>query len=106
MTSDTSHVLAIFSIGVVLMLIVGFYCVVTTRNLIRTLIGLEILSKSVSLLIIIAGDRVGQMALAQSLVITFIVIEVVVLAVATAIILSIYRHHRSIDRSVLTHLKG
>ena len=42
----------LFGIGVVLMLIVGFYCLLTTRNLIRALIGLELLTKGVTLLLI------------------------------------------------------
>ena len=51
------------------------------------LIGLEILTKAVTLLIIVGGYVTGQMALAQALAITLIVIEVVVIVVAAGIVI-------------------
>ena len=59
---------------VVLLFVIGIYCVLLTYNLIRALIGLEILVKAVTLLLVVAGYVSGREALAQSLVITLIVI--------------------------------
>ena len=95
-----------FGVGVVLVLIVGFYGVLTTRNLIRVLIGLEVLTKAVTMLIIVAGYSVGQIALAQALAITLILIEVAVIVVAISIVLCVYRHSRSIDTALLREIKG
>ena len=96
----------IFSIGAVLVLTVGFYSILTTSNLIRVLIGLEILTKAATLLLITAGRAAGQLALAQALVITLIIIEVSTMVVAVGIVLCVYRNTGSLDVSGLRNLKG
>ena len=94
-------------IAVIIMLfIAGLYCILVTRNLMRVLIGLELLTKAVTLFLIVAGYVTGRSALAQSIVITLIVIEVIVIAVMAGVILSIYRHTGSLDASNLKTLKG
>ena len=102
----SSNVLTLLGISVVLLLVAGFYCLLVTRNLIRTLIGLELLTKAVTLLLIVAGYVSKQMALAQALVITLIVIEVAVVVVAAGLIVCVYRHTKSVDATLLRNLKG
>lgn len=93
--------------GVVLLLAVtGFYCMLLTYNLLRILIGLEILIKGVTLLIISAGHLSGRMALAQEMVITVIVIEVVVMIVAAGVIIGFHREYDSINVRNTRSLKG
>jgi multisubunit Na+/H+ antiporter MnhC subunit len=70
------------------------------------LIGLELLFKAVTLLLILSGYITNQIALMQSLVITIIVIEVVVIAIAGGIILRVHQHTDSIDAGNLQNLKG
>lgn len=101
-----AELLSIFIGGALLVLIIGFYSIITTRNLIRALIGIEVLGKASTLLIILAGDATGQIALAQALAITMIIIEVVVAVVAVGIILCIHRAHGSIDATLLKDIKG
>jgi NADH:ubiquinone oxidoreductase subunit K len=103
---DSSQWMAIFGVVVVLIQIIGLYSVVTTRNLVRALIGLVILTKSVTLLLVIAGNWAGRIALAQSLVVTLIIVEVAVVVVAIGIILCLYQQHRSLDTTLLRSLKG
>jgi multisubunit Na+/H+ antiporter MnhC subunit len=98
--------LAVFGIGVVLLLITGLYCIIMARNLVRAVIGLVLMTKSVTLLLIIAGSLAKQSALAQAMVITVIVVEVVVVTVAVGIILRLYQHNRSLDAALLRNLKG
>lgn len=94
-------------ISVIIMLfIAGLYCILVTRNLMRVLIGLELLTKAVTLLLIVAGYVTGRVALAQAIVITLIVIEVVVIAVMAGVILSIYRYAGSLDAQNVKTLKG
>jgi len=94
-------------IAVIIMLfIAGLYCILVTRNLMRVLIGLELLTKAVTLLLIVAGYITGRGALAQAIVITLIEIEVVVIAVMAGVILSIYRHTGSLDAENIKSLKG
>ena len=106
MTPETKDLLTIFGTGVILTLFIGFYSLLTTRNLIRTLISVEILTKAVTLLLILAGNLAGQIALAQTLVITLIVVEVAVVVVAIGLILCLYRHNQSLDGNLLKNLKG
>ena len=91
---------------IALLFIIGLYCVIVTHNAIRLLIGLEILTKAVTLSIIMAGYITGRPALGQALAITLIVIEVVVVAVAAGIVLGVFKHNRSLDLSALRQLKG
>ena len=91
---------------IVLLLICGVYCLVVTRNMIRAIIGIELLIKAVTLLIIFAGNLTGRTALAQSLAITIIIIEVVIAATAAGIALSVFRHTDAMDVRNLRNLKG
>jgi NADH-quinone oxidoreductase subunit K len=95
-----------FAIFIIMLFVVGFYCILVTRSLIRALIGLEILTKGVTLLFVIVGYITHHEAFVQALVITLIVIEVVVIVVAGGVILSVYRHEESLDVRNLRKLKG
>ena len=62
-----AHAQALFSTGVIfiiLLAVAALYCILFSRNLIRMLIGLELLIKAVTLLIALAGYITGHMALA------------------------------------------
>ncbi len=89
--------LSVIFTTVVLLYIIGFYYLITTRNLIRILIAIEVIAKGVTLTLIYVGKLTGQMATAQSMVITLIIIEVVVMAVAAGIIIGISMHTNSLD---------
>ena len=106
MTEEMPQFFWLFSIGATLLLITGFYCMIMTFNLVRALIGLEIVTKSVTLFIILAGFITGRMGLAQALAITLIIIEVVVIAVAVGIVLCVYKNTKSIDSRLLRNIKG
>jgi NADH-quinone oxidoreductase subunit K len=106
MKPEMIPVFATFGIGVVLTMIVGFYCVTTTRNLVRALIGMELLTKGVTLAIVLAGYVTGQVGLAQSLAITMIIIEVAVIVVAVSLVLGIYRKTAGIDTNSIREIKG
>ncbi|MEO0225532.1 MAG: NADH-quinone oxidoreductase subunit NuoK [candidate division WOR-3 bacterium] len=85
---------------------IGLYCLLSMRNLIKLLIGIEVIAKGITLAIISTANAKGFIFTGQCLAITFIVIEVSVVAVALAIIINIYRHTRSLDIRKLTKLKG
>lgn len=94
------------SITAAMLFITGFYCILMTRNMMRALVGAELLIKAVTLLIIAAGYLTGKLALAQAIAITIIVIEVVIIAVACGIVLCIYRHTESLEERFINNLKG
>jgi len=80
----------------------GLYCMLVSRNLIRVLIGVELLIKAVTILLVLFGFITGRSALAQSLVITLIVIEVFFITIACGVVLSLYRHTQTLDTKSLT----
>jgi len=86
--------------------VAGLYCIVFSRNLLRVLIGTEMLTKSVTLLLVLAGAVTGRVALAEAFVITLIVLEVVAVAVAAGIVLGVYRQHGAARVRLLMELKG
>ena len=106
MSPELGRLFWYFSIGSILLFITGIYCILVSFNMIRVLIGLEILMKAATLLIIAAGYVTGRTALAQAVVITLIVIEIGVMVVAGGVALWAFRHHRSIDPRNLSGLKG
>ena len=86
--------------------IAGLYCLVFSRNLLRILIGTELLTKAVTILLVLAGAVTGRVALTEALVITVIVLEVVAVAVTAGIVVGVYRHHGSARVKLLTALRG
>lgn len=95
-----------YGLFIILFVIMGLYCIIATFNLIRVLIGLELMIKAVTLLLIVAGELSGHQALAQTLVITLIVIEVVVMVVGAGIVLGIHAHTGRLNVKNIRELKG
>jgi multisubunit Na+/H+ antiporter MnhC subunit len=97
--------LTLFIVAIVMIFVVGFYSLIVTRNLIRVVISLELLTKAVTLLTILVGALTHQMAQAQAFAVTLIVIEVIVTAIAAGIIINVYNHTGSVDTRKITDLK-
>jgi NADH-quinone oxidoreductase subunit K len=100
------HLLWTAGIFVVMLLVIGFYCILVSRNLIRILIGLEVLAKAITLGIVAVGYATKNTGLSQALAITVIIIEVFVIAVAAGLVINIYRKHDSLSADNLENLKG
>ncbi len=103
---DSPGMFMTFGVGAVLILAAGLYSIMVSKDLIRAVIGIEILAKATTLLVIAAGYFTRRIALAQTLVITVIVIEVAVTVVAVGMVLALYRREKSIDSAILRNLKG
>jgi NADH:ubiquinone oxidoreductase subunit K len=101
--SNTWLVYMAFAAG---LLFIGLYCLLTMRNLIKLFIGIEIIAKGVSLALVASGFVRKNILVAQAITVTFIVIEVSVVATALAIIINVYRHTGSLDIRKLAKLKG
>jgi len=106
MSVFTAQLFNHFVIFIILLLITGVYCILVSFNLVRALIGLEILIKAVTLLIILAGYLCGRTALAQAIVITIIVIEIVIMVVAGGVIFWAFKYNKTIDPRRLSNLRG
>jgi len=106
MINDSISMFWTFSIFIALLFVCGFYCLLVTRNFIRALIGLEILTKAVTLLVIIAGYTSNRLALAQSMAIMIIVVEAIVVATAAGIVFGVFKKIGSLNIAKLRNLKG
>jgi len=85
---------------------VGLYALLTMRNIIKLLIAVGIIGKGISLALLASGWAQNSLLTAQSLVITFIVVEVCLVAVALALAVNAYRHTKDLDVRKLSRLKG
>jgi len=88
-----------------LLFLTGLYCMLVSRNMLRLLIGMEILSKSCILAFISFGSQIGQTSTAQSIIITIIVVEVVVIGVGLALMVKTSSATGTIDIWKLNKLK-
>lgn len=105
--------------------IVGLYCVVTKRNLVKIVIGLMIMEYAVNLFFILLGYRKDGVApivdkttdlakfatssvdpLPQALVLTSIVIGLGVTALAVGICIRIYERYGTFDITEIRRLRG
>ncbi|HBU70037.1 MAG TPA: hypothetical protein DEE98_06585 [Elusimicrobia bacterium] len=84
----------------------GVFCLVTKHNLVKLLIGLELLGKATTLAIVWSGVLKNTVAYNQSLAIVIIVIEVMVVAVFLGLIYAFYQQSNTLDTEELRRLKG
>jgi multisubunit Na+/H+ antiporter MnhC subunit len=96
----------VYMFFVAVLLFAGIYCLLSMRNLIKLFIGIEVIGKAVSLALLATGLAKRSVLAAQSLVVTYIVVEVSLVAVALALIISLYRKTGSLDVRKLAKLKG
>ena len=93
------------SLSVVLSLI-GLFCLLTRRNVIKQVFGLKIMLQGVTLSLIHAGHLRGDVRFAETMVISALVVETIVIAIALALIVNIFRHYPSGDIDLLDRLRG
>jgi multisubunit Na+/H+ antiporter MnhC subunit len=106
MNADPSQLFWVFGIASFLLLTAGVYYLLITFNLIRALIGVELMIKAVTLFIALVGRVTGREGMAQAIMITLIVIEVVIMVVAGGLVLGVFRSTRSISSRQIRNLKG
>jgi NADH-quinone oxidoreductase subunit K len=92
--------------GVVLLLAVGFYGLLITRNLIKIVLVLQILVKAVVLALVLAGKQSGNLGLGQSIAATVIVADTVVAVVALALAVQVRRRAGTLDIAKISTLRG
>lgn len=95
-----------YASAAILLIVIGFYCLLVTYNLFRVLIGLELLIKGVTLFLLAAGVLGGHGAVSQGMIITVIVIEVVVMIVAAGVVLAFQNEYDSLNVKNARQMKG
>lgn len=106
MNGNAWGIFCLFGFFVVLVFTSGLYCILMTRNIIRAIVGWELLVKAVTLLMAVVGYVTSQTALTQSFIITIVVIEVIVATIAGGIALRVFKYNDDLDLRKLTKLKG
>ena len=101
----TSAFVALFGTGL-LVFASGVFLLLSYRNLLRLVLAVEVLAKGVTLILLAAGVHQGQMALIQSLIVTFIIVETVLAAALLSIVVVCQRKYASLDVRQLSRLKG
>lgn len=91
--------------AIVGLLAVGLYAVLIARNLIKIVIGLQLLVKGAMLAMIAAGQLAGQPEVGESLALTVIVADTIVAVVGMALAVQIRRHFGTLDVKALSTLR-
>jgi multicomponent Na+:H+ antiporter subunit C len=105
----------------ILLFLIGLYCIIAKKNLLKIIIGLVIVEYAVNLFLVLLGYKSGGHApiinlntpewayvdpLPQALVLTAIVIGLAVLTLTVAIALRIYERYGTFDVTRIRKLKG
>jgi len=90
----------------VALFLIGLFCLLTRRSVIKQVIGLKIMLQGAALGLIHAGRLRGEARFAETMVISALVVETVVIAIALALIVNIFRHYPSGDVDHLDRLRG
>ena len=90
----------------ILLFIIGLVSLLVQHNLIKQVIGLKIMLQGVTLGLIQAGRSAGDPQVAQSMVISALIVEAVVIAVALALIVNVFQHYPSGDVDDMNRLRG
>ena len=98
--------LNILAIGVVMLLGVGLYGLLITRNLIKMVMVLQLLAKAAILALVLAGKASGNPGLGQSIASTVIVADTIVAVLGLALAMQIRRHFGTLDIPEISRLKG
>ena len=107
------------------MLVMGLYCLIAKKNIVKKIIGIVIAEYSINLFLVLVGYRHGGIApillkgmqteelvqkgvdpLPQALVLTSIVIGLGVLSLMVAMCIRLYEKHGTFDMSVISKLRG
>ncbi|MEN8192903.1 MAG: NADH-quinone oxidoreductase subunit K [Bacteroidota bacterium] len=113
--------LMVYYLAGILLILIGMYAVLVKKNIIKIVIGLSIVNSGINLLLIAIGYvkdstapifssdnfKASQMVdpVPQALVLTAIVIGLGVTAVALALVIRLYDHHKTLNINKIRKLK-
>jgi NADH:ubiquinone oxidoreductase subunit K len=102
MNTDLWTVILVAVLGLVAL---GLYGLLIIRNLIKIVVALQVFAKGAILLMVAAGAVSGKPAIGQSLAITVIVADTVVVVVALALAIQVRRWCGTLDTRVISTLR-
>jgi len=92
--------------GIAALFVVGLYALAAKESLLKVLLGLQVLGKSVTLTFVLAGVVLNDLGRAQAIVFTVVVIEVIVAALALSLMVNVYRVTGSLSVRGIRRLRG
>ncbi len=92
--------------GGVVLVVLGLYALLTSRHLIKILVGVQLMGKGILLALVAAGQVSGQADLAQALIVTVIVADTIVTTAGLAFAVRVQRQFGTLDVRALATLKG
>jgi NADH-quinone oxidoreductase subunit K len=84
---------------------IGLYALLIARNLMKIVVGLQILVKGAMLAMIVAGQVAGKPVIGQSMALTVIVADTIVAVVALALAVQVRRRLGTLDVKALSALR-
>ena len=93
------------AIAVLGLLGTGLLGLLMTRNLIKVVVGLQVLVKGAMLALVLAGRLSGQIQVGQSMALTVIVADTIVSVVALALAVQVRRQFGTLDLQALSTLR-
>lgn len=91
--------------GIVFLFAIGLYGLLVSRHLIKVMIALQIVVKAALLALVIAGDAIGRVNLAQSIALTMIVVDTIAAVLGLALIVQIKQRTGVLDTNELAKLR-
>ncbi len=94
-------------VSVALMFVIGLGCLMVKRDMVRILIGVEILFNAANLCFVsLSTQTAGYIdPFAHSVVMMAIVLDGTVIAVGLAMVLNVFKHYKTLDVRKLRRLK-
>lgn len=89
-----------------LIAMLGAYVLLGYRNLIRLILGVEVVSKGITLIFLAAGVFRGNLDAIQPFIVTFIIVETILAAVMLGIVIISHKIHVTLDIRRQSKLKG
>jgi NADH:ubiquinone oxidoreductase subunit K len=93
------------AVAVLGLLGIGLFGLLVTRNLIKVVVGMQVLVKGAMLALVLAGRLSGQVQTGQTLALTVIVADTIVSVVALAFAVQVRRHFGTLDLQALSTLR-
>jgi NADH:ubiquinone oxidoreductase subunit K len=96
---------AMAAVAVLGLLGIGLLGLLVTRNLIKVVVGLQVLVKGGMLALVLAGKLSGQLQTGQTMALTVIVADTIVSVVALALAVQVRRQFGTLDLQALSTLR-
>ncbi len=93
------------AVAVLGLLGIGLLGLLVTRNLIKVVVGLQVLVKGAMLALVLAGKLSGQVQTGQTMALTVIVADTIVSVVALALAVQVRRQFGTLDLQALSTLR-